>query len=355
MTVISALPVIGDPTPGTLKLSAVTGGSVSASFSYANTGGEPLNADANPGASWLTVLSNAPKPLPAGSTATVSLRAICPATPGPLSTTVIVTANDSRIPRKSVTVNLSCTAPAAALGLGITQVGTQSVPPYGTASNPALVSGRVSVSGYVQAGANPVSRVQVFAVGGSAPLSELAVSVPANTRQDGITQANLDTTLLPDGSYSFFVRAIDSGGASADSNPVSVQLKNASSSPAVSEIRQVGSTPVSPGDAPVAISGSTQISARLYAGAGGYNGNVYLCLQRGNPQTGGSVNTPIGIQSANIQPGAVYDFGYTWETRSAGNTPADAPYDTLFLSGSRACDDVSNPATTSFIRVLVKN
>jgi hypothetical protein len=353
------LPGISDPSPSSLNLTAPVSGSASAKVAYSNTGGSPLSADANPGNSWLNVVSNTPKPLAPAATAIISLTASCPATAGTLNTTLIITANDSRIPARTVPVTLNCTdvTPAAPLSLNVSSVGNQSVPPFGTSSNPAVVSGTVSVSGTVQAGANPVSRVQVYLVGNGAPtlVGEKAVMVPAGAKQDNITEANLDTTALPDATYTFFVRAIDSTGASADSAPVSVKVSNTTTSVTTSEIRQITTgTPaqyylVNPGEAPVPLSGTTKVLARLNGGSSGYNGYVYLCLQRG------SSSTPVGVQSANIQTGATYDFGYTWETQSSGNTPAGVPYDNLFLSGSRACDSVSDPATTSVIRVTVSN
>jgi hypothetical protein len=268
-------------------------------------------------------------------------------------------------PLPTVLVNLNCTGvTTTTLGVSVTRfitsAGEQTIPPFGSATNPVLVSGTVSVIGTVQAGGNTVSRVQAFLMGNPSPVGEKTVSVAAGTAQNNVTEANLDTTSLPDGDYTFFVRAIDSAGMSADSGSVTVRGHNISSAQTVSEIRQISTgTPtryslVNPGEAPVPLDGTTQILARLYGGSNGYNGNVYLCLQRGNPATGSS-NTSVGVQAANIQSGATYDFGYTWETTSSGNTPASAPYDSLFLSGSAACDDISNPATTSVIRVTVHN
>ena len=362
LSCVAPLPAIGDPSPSTLDLSATVGASVSGSFTYANTGAGPLSADVNPGSGWLSVTSNTPRPLDPGATATVNLTATCPASAGPLSTTAIVTANDTRIPSKTVTVNLNCTAATVtALGIGVTDVAGQSVPPYGTAANPAVVSGTVTVSGYVQAGTNPVSSVQVLLVGNPYPVGQLTVSVPAGTRQDNVSQANLDTTQLSNGSYSFYVRAVDSTGATSDSSPVTVRVNNVATPPAnpstSSEITQVNSTPISNGrnSTPQALSGTASIFGRLHSGSQGFNGAVHLCLQRGNPNTTGSTNTSVGVQSASMQAGAVYDFGYSWNTTASGSTPADALYDSLFLSGSPRCDDISNPATTSFVQVKVGN
>ncbi len=353
---VAPLPAIGDPSPATLNLSAAVGTSVSGSFTYANTGAGPLSADVNPGSSWLSITSNTPKPLDAGATATVTLNATCPATAGPLSTTAIVTANDTRIPSRAVTVNLNCTAATVTtLSIGVTNVGGQSIPPYGTAANPAIVSGTVTVSGYVQAGANPVSRVQVLLVGNPYPVGQLAVSVPAGTRQDNVSQANLDTTQLSNGSYSFFVRAVDSTGASADSAPVTVTVNNVATPPANSstaaEITQVNQTPISNGrnSTPLTVSGSVKVFFRVYAGSQGYKGNVYLCLQRGG-------NTTIGTASVNMLANGVGDFGYFWDSTLSGNTPAGTAYDTLFLTASPKCDNTVNTvSSTSAVQVKVSN
>ena len=357
----TVLPVIGNPSPASLSLTAPVNGFATANVTYSNLGGGTLTADASPGSGWLSVVSNTPRPLAPGATATVSLKATCPATAGVLSTNLIITANDSRIPSKPVNVSLTCTAaaPLTTLGLGVTSVGGQSVPPYGTTTNPAVVSGTISIVGYVQAGANPVTTVQAFVIGNPVAVGEKAVAVAAGVRQNTVTQADLDTTALPNNIYTFFVRAIDSAGASADSSPVTVRVNNTSSTSAASEIRQITTANppkdylVNPGESPVPLSGTTKVFARLYGGSNGYNGNVYLCLQRGNPANGSS-NTSVGVQAANIQSGAVYDFGYSWDTPSSGNTPS-GQFDNLFLSGSSACDSISNPATTSVIRVTVNN
>ncbi|WP_425146438.1 C1 family peptidase [Deinococcus sp.] len=104
-------PVIGPPSPNPLKLSATVGGAASATISFANTGNAPLTADLTPAASWLTVLSTAPNPLAPGQSATVTLQAICPATPQTLTTTLLISDKNNPGPSQTVNVSLTCLPP----------------------------------------------------------------------------------------------------------------------------------------------------------------------------------------------------------------------------------------------------
>ncbi|MGY2896792.1 C1 family peptidase [Deinococcus sp. UYEF24] len=357
-----SLPFIGEPSPAVLNLSGAVGAPATGTFTFTNTGTGPLSAEVrlDPIDSQLTVVSNAPSPLAPGQTAMVTLSAVCQAAGiSTVGAQVTVTANDSRVPERRVTVNLTC-ADDKPLGIGVTSVSTQNVRPFLSATNPTVVLGRVTFSGTVQAGANPVESVQLISNG--SVLSRNAFSLPGGAHTDYNTRLlDLDTSTIPNGLYTVTVRVVDSSGAFNETAPFVLRIDNAAGPSLASEIYSFNGVHVGPGQAPVILQKKFyKYDVNLFGGPTGYSGLLFVCLERGGgrsvlgqlpfgPQLGLAYPVPVGGVSplelaSNSDQIAVTDT-------SNGNS------DALFISGNSACDigPGSNLPSTSVIRVIFTN
>lgn len=355
----ASLPLIGDPVPAVLNLRGVPGIPASGSFTYTNTGSAPLVAQVVTDvvdSSVVKVISNAPSPLAPGQTATVTLTATCDAVSSGSFVNVSITANDSRVPDKRVTVNLTC-PDHKPLAVRTYAVSTQNVPPFTSKTNPTVVLGKVTFYGDIQASDTAaVETVQLLNNG--SVLSQNTVLVPAGSHSDyKIRLLDLDTTALPNGLYTVTTRVIDSSAAFSDTAPFVIRVNNGGGPAPTSEIYTMNGVIVGPGQAPVTLKKSYYTyDVNLYGGNTGYSGALYACLGRASgrillgqiPFDSRFAAYPVPVSGVSpLEIGSNSDQIAVTDTTN-GN------YDTLFISGNSACDvgPSSNLPSTSIIRVI---
>ena len=306
------------------------------------------------------VISNVPSPLAPGQTATVSLTATCdPSTSGAL-VNLTITANDSRVPDKRVTVNLTC-PDHKPLAVRTYAVSTQNVPPFTSKSNPTVVLGKVTFYGDIQA-SDTAAVETVKLLNDGTVLSQNTVSVPAGSHSDyNIRLLDLDTTTLPNGLYTMTMRVVDSSGAFSETAPFVIRVDNGVGPLPVSEIYSLNGVHVSPGQAPVILQKSYYTyDVNLFGGTPGYAGLLYTCLERGGRRMLlGQI--PFGPQVGLVYPVPVDGVSplelATNSDQIAVTDTSNGNSDSLFISGNSACDTGpgSNLPTTSIIRVIFTN
>ena len=358
----ASLPLIGDPVPAVLNLRGAPGTPASGSFTYTNTGSAPLVAEIVTDvvdSSVVKVISNVPSPLAPGQTATVSLTASCDALSSGGFVNLTITANDSRVPDKRVTVNLTCPdhKPLAVYTYGVS---TQNVAPFASKTNPTVVLGKVTFYGQIQASDNATVETVKLLNNGTV-LSQNTVSVPAGSHSDYRTRLlDLDTTTLPNGLYTVTMRAVDSSGASSDTAPFVIRVNNGVGPAPTSELYTLGGVVVGPGQAPVTLKKSYYTyDVNLYGGNTGYSGALYVCLGRaGGRLLLGQIPfdsrfAAYPVLASGVSP---LEIGSNSDQIAVTDT-SNGNYDTLFISGNSACEigPGSNLPTTSVIRVIFTN
>jgi Papain family cysteine protease len=358
----ASLPLIGDPMPTVLNLSGAVGIPASGSFTYTNTGAAPLVAQVVTDvvdSSVVKVISNAPSPLAPGQTATVTLTATCDAVSSGGFVKVSITANDSRVPDKRVTVNLTC-PDHKPLAVRTYAVSTQNVSPFTSKSNPTVVLGKVTFYGDIQA-SDTAAVETVNLLNNGTVLSQNTVSVPAGRHSDyKIRLLDLDTTALPNGLYTMTMRVVDSTGAFSETAPFVIRVNNRSEPGPASELYTINGAVVSPGQAPVVLQKKFyKYDVNVFGGSTSYSGSLYTCLERaGQRILMGQIPFDSRFENYPVPVNGVSPFEVaSGSDQIAVTDTSNGNFDTLFISGNAACDvsPSSNLPSTSIIRVIFTN